>query len=260
IKELAQIKDATQISGESKTQAESRIEEAKITPLKESPKRREQENLLRELSENVTSVSTMIKEQVYNLSDLHEKITVAERELENINSTIKNYRLNELYDNINNINTAFQKIGEDTNTLLKDMDNLKKHLETIKSTQDEYNTTAAELSKNIKSAINTSSDKLIKNIEAGFNRVGKISQELKNLIPETVRNIFQTYQSEFLNTQVKLIEGLEERLTEKINKLLTEFSKLKPVEETGKTPVSKEAEAAAEKPKVKKAVKKRSPS
>ncbi len=240
LKELAEIKNdkSTQLDVDVK---QDRIIEAKITPLRESYSSREQEEILKSISQEMTTLSAAIKEQLYVFSDLHEKISEANRHIEKIASTFKNIKINDLYDNITNLNKDFKKIDGDINKLLDNNNVMKTQLEAFKLIQDDYKKSFQSLIDNVKSTINTAVIKISKDIEERLKPLNSLTAGLKNIVQETVENIIQKRLPEFSESQEQRIKILETRINEKLNSLLIEFSK-KPSVEESKPQIYKEPE------------------
>ncbi|WEU40053.1 MAG: hypothetical protein OdinLCB4_006170 [Candidatus Odinarchaeum yellowstonii] len=251
LKELTEIKGGKNlIEADSK---QEKVVEAKVTPLIESYTSKEQAAILKAISQDVTNLSASIKEQLYTISDLQEKIAEASRRIEKIALTFKNLDFNQLNDHLNNLSTSFKKIDETVGQLLEYNQSLKAQFEGFKLIQEDYGKTIQSLIDTIKSAV----DAAVNKISINFSEDLKLlNTSLKNTVQEILENIILKKLSESLKSQEQRLEMLENSLNEKLNKLLSEFSK-KPVVEEVKTQIYRESEKPAATTQVKRTGKRR---
>ncbi len=230
LKELAEIKNSKSALMQPDSR-QDRIVEAKITPLKESSVTKEQEALLKTISQDITNLSTTFKDQVYTLSDLHERISEASLQFEKIASKFKNLDFNKLNDNISNLNIDVKKIIEDISKLLDQTSTVRTLFENFKLIQEEYKRNLRNLIDNINLTVNNAITTITRNIEEKLKQSDTSIIDLKKTVQEIFESVLEKKLLEFSKSQDEKLNVLETRLSEKLNTTLAELSKTPVIEE-----------------------------
>lgn len=220
----------------SKAPSYMRLEEAKITPLRESDRGKTPAIELKELSEAISIIASSIKEQLYSNSELHEKLLATKNDLDRLVAAVKGSKIEELYTAITEIKTMTDKLEKSFEQIAKSIIKLAKPIDSIKTELIRNQNILSEEIKASSSNANMNYNKIINELEGKIKLLEKEGHDTLNSMQVFLRSEVSEKISENAKTQQENMKTLERKIIDSLEKIERGLSS-----RTAAAPVTSEA-------------------